>query len=84
MSDMLPLSQWTESNGKNFARSYKLNYIEYDSGTYTLFVSDPPPPSARAGFVQTVPGRWKLMPNPSNAKALRVVKRGNRTYVYPG
>lgn len=84
MSDILPLAQWSESRGDKVARPYGPNYIRYAASTYTIFVTTQPPRNERAAFVQTSPGRWSLMPNPTNEPALKVVKRGDRTYVYVG
>jgi hypothetical protein len=84
MTDIQPLAQWNERDGRVAARPFVFFHVEYDAeeGRYRL-VGRPPAVGKRAGFVNTTPGRWTLQLATATEPQLAVVKRGGRTYAYP-
>lgn len=83
MSDILPLAQWSERDGRLSARPFAIIHMSYDAEAQRYSITeDPPTASKRAGFVTDGPNRWKLAPNPLKVASLDIVRRGDRTYIY--
>lgn len=86
-SNTLPLSQWSDREGANVTTGYKRLYIEFEATGGDIvwsFVTQPPPLSRRAAFVEVIGDDYELQATPAGEPdtARKMTRRGTDNFVY--